>query len=179
MKTLYQITLAVLTVLAANTSSAEQSCNSNLKVTTPSSRFELNGGEARDTQTGLIWKRCLVGQTWNINTEQCDGSLRNYSWKGALKAASGNWRVPNIKELGSIVEHACERPSANLNIFLKIPSGPLWSSTPSLRRSTSRVEEATEVTIGWAVRVTNFQYGFSTSRGKQESFPVLLVRDDT
>ena len=171
MKFLYQTALTLLAAVATNTSFAQQVCNSNVEVTTPNSRFELNAGEATDTKTGLIWKRCLSGKTWNSATNTCDGSTIRVDWKEAMEAASGNWRVPNVKELGSIVEHSCANPSLNLSVFPGMPVAPsIWSSTPS-RRFLSQVSDR----FVWSVYYQDGTIGNSLKLG----FPqyVLLVRD--
>ena len=45
-------------------------------------------------------------------------------------AARGNWRVPNIRELVSIVELQCAEPAINLSLFPNSGSVHLWSSSP-------------------------------------------------
>jgi len=62
MKFLYTSSLAVLAALSITTGHAQQVCNSNLAETAPESRFQLSDGEALDTKTGLIWKRCALGR---------------------------------------------------------------------------------------------------------------------
>jgi hypothetical protein len=59
-----------------------------------------------------MWMRCALGQNWNGAT--CTGSGQAYTWQAALQAAEGSsfagysdWRLPDIKELSSIVEQAC------------------------------------------------------------------------
>lgn len=170
MKLLNQTSLALLFTLAASTSFAQQVCNSNVEQNTPDSRFELTAGEALDTQTGLIWQRCLLGQTWNSATAQCEGFLQTVNWKEALESASGNWRVPNIKELGSIVEHACGNPSINLNVFPGTPITPsIWTSTPGRFQLGQTTQNS-----AWS---TFFQDGTSLNGSKDFRRYVLLVRD--
>ena len=106
MKLLYSTSVAILAALTFNTGYAEQMCNDSVEVTTPSSRFEINDDQAFDTKTGLVWKRCLEGQNWNAELSQCDGNAISVNWKDALESVSEGWRLPNIKEPGSIVEHS-------------------------------------------------------------------------
>lgn len=40
------------------------SLSSGLGQSSPGSRFVINGGEAYDRKTGLIWQRCIVGRVW-------------------------------------------------------------------------------------------------------------------
>jgi len=139
---LKQITLG-MTLCLLFSSSFSQTCNTSITASTPDSRFTPQGnGTVLDTQTNLIWKRCSEGQVWDGSTGNCTGSASTYNWQGALDAAqtlnsSGgfashtDWRVPNIKELASIVELKCYDPAINLTIFPNTSSNAfVWSSSP-------------------------------------------------
>jgi hypothetical protein len=116
-----------------------QTCKpSSILATSPTEQFEINSdGTASDKKTGLIWKRCSEGQTWDgIN---CSGALTQLSWRGALGHAASHsyagysdWRLPNIKELSSIIERQCANPAINKVIFPATPVDPnhYWSSSP-------------------------------------------------
>ena len=104
MKILNLVTLLILT------SNSYAVCDPNITPTAPNNRYELvnNGIEVKDLQTGLIWQRCSLGQTWSGTT--CTGTATTYNWINALRTTvnMGNgWRVPNIKELASLVEQTC------------------------------------------------------------------------
>lgn len=173
MKFLYLTSLAVLAALSINTGHAEQICNSNLAETAPSSRFQITEDEALDTKTGLIWKRCMVGQTWDNEAQKCSIFISSVNWKEALESATDGWRLPNIKELGSIVEHSCANPSLNMDVF----PGPsayvaprLWSSTPALWGFSRITHDG-----AWTM---HFQDGTSIGTFKKNrNFFALLVRD--
>jgi hypothetical protein len=71
--------------------------------------FEASGDEVIDHATKLVWKRCTEGQQWSGTT--CLGTTLWFTMAdalaraNALAAATGqNWRVPNVKELDSIVD---------------------------------------------------------------------------
>ena len=124
-------------------------CDPNIILTTPSSNFIINGdGTVTDKKTDLTWMRCTLGHTWSGN--YCAGTANIYSWQQAMNSAEGttfanysDWRVPNVKELSSIVEMACGYPAINESIFpATIQSPPnyydssfiqpqYWTSTPS------------------------------------------------
>lgn len=94
-----------------------------------------NGQEVTDSKTGLIWRRCSEGQTWNGNV--CTGSASIYNHEAALThataqalAASQAWRLPNVKELASIADNTVELPAINSAIFPATPLGSFWSSSP-------------------------------------------------
>ena len=110
-------------------------------------RYTDNGdGTISDHQTGLMWMKCSYGQTYDGGDTNgdgiiCEGSLAFGNWQQAFAwAADSNanvdhghsdWRLPNIKELGSIVDFGSAKPAINQSIFPNTASGPYWSSTPS------------------------------------------------
>lgn len=135
-----RLSLILLATLLATTVQA-QTCNtSSIVATTPSSRFTVNGnGTATDKQTGLMWKQCLEGRSG----ESCySGAPVNLGWDEALQVpaalnASGgfagytDWRLPNIKELLSIVERQCYDPALNLMVFPNEQQiRNVWSGSP-------------------------------------------------
>lgn len=102
-----------------------------------SSKFLLNpDGTVTDLTTELVWSRCAFGQSWDSG--KCVGEPTQLNWLDAHLAARdfvlggrGDWRVPNIKELNSIVDIACS-PALNTNIFGKISDTNklnFWTST--------------------------------------------------
>ena len=60
-----------------------------------------DGSEVKDLQTGLVWARCSVGQTWDGGT--CAGKAKTFTIAEAQKRAGQGWRVPSARELGSLV----------------------------------------------------------------------------
>jgi len=116
----------------------------NILETTPTSQFSLNSdGTATDNKTGLTWMRCSLGQTWDGAT--CTGTATTTTWQTALSlaesttfAGSSNWRLPNIKELGSLIEEtACGNWQAKINqtVFPNTHLFGHWSSTPDIKNS--------------------------------------------
>lgn len=140
-----------------------QTCKDTIPASTPTDRFVINGEEVTDTVTGLIWQRCSLGQS-GANCEQ--GSAMSYTWSGALQAAQAqgqSWRLPNLKELRSIVEEKCYNPAINLDVFPGTPSSDFWSASPGAYGSGG----------AWYV---GFYYGGSGYYGKGSSARVRLVR---
>lgn len=135
-------------ILATSQLAHAQTCNTDsIIATTPDSRFEIisNGSEVKDKVTGLIWQRCSIGQTWDGNT--CTGTATRHTWQQALTVAKnlGNgYRLPNIKELNSIVERQCSHPIINSKIFPNTESRSYWSSSPQFGYNSG----AWEVTFG-------------------------------
>ena len=107
-------------------------------------RYTDNGdGTISDAQTGLMWMQCSYGQTYDGNDDDsdqiiCEGSPAVGNWQQAFAWAAdstdhgySDWRLPNIKELGSIVDFGSAKPAINQSVFPNTVSGPYWTSTPS------------------------------------------------
>ena len=93
--------------------------------------YSTDGSEVTDSRTGLIWRRCAEGMTWSGGT--CTGTAAQYTHQEALQQAKAQtkWRLPNIKELSSIVDLNSSNPAAHLISFPKTPSDLFWSSSPN------------------------------------------------
>lgn len=130
--TMYKLIIATLLLTISSTNYA--ACSSAITRTAPDSRYELlnSNTEVKDKQTGLIWQRCSIGQTWSVAS--CTGDAVTHIWATALQTAKsmGNgWRVPNVKELDSLIEQSCDNPSINDIFFPNTVSSRYWSSSPS------------------------------------------------
>ena len=108
----------------------------------PNSRYIDNGDSTvTDNITGLTWKQCSEGLSTTVTP--CDtGAAVTYTWSAALQAVdtinndSGfagytDWRLPNIKELASLAEHACYYPSINTTLFPNTEARGYRSSSPT------------------------------------------------
>jgi len=113
-----------------------QTCNPNIPLTKPDSRYAFNsaGDEVTDTVTGLIWKRCAEGMVWSGGT--CAGTATPFTWYGALAQTAFfsdytgvAWRMPNLKELESLVETACYDMAINQTAF-PATQRYAWSASP-------------------------------------------------
>lgn len=130
-------------------------------------------GTVTDLKTGLMWMKCSIGQ--HLEDENCAGTASTFTWQGALNQAqlanhSGtlgytDWRLPNINELGSLIEKACVEPAINEGVFPNTRSlnNKYWSA--SLRKGQ-----------GLEAIFVEFQYGNEDSRAKSDSYLVRLVR---
>lgn len=116
-------------------------CNDKMPASTPNSQLIDNGdGTVTDLKTELMWKKCLEG----FSGDSCGkGSLDSFTWQEALEqpgivntgsgfAGYTDWRLPNIKELISIVEEQCSNPAMNVDRFPYTSSSTLhvWSGSP-------------------------------------------------
>jgi hypothetical protein len=88
------------------------------------SAFTDNGdGTVTDTITGLTWQQDddAVVKTWEEALSYCEGL--------ELPTGQTDWRLPNIKELRSIVDTTTYSPAINLTYFPNTNFGDYWSST--------------------------------------------------
>jgi len=120
--------------------------NTNFGITATTTHFtDNNDGTISDPETELIWKKCSEGQSWDAAGNDCTGVIASYNWQAALQRvqvvntgtgenfSQSDWRVPNIKELTSIVEFRCKDPAINKTIFPGTPgilTTFFWSSSP-------------------------------------------------
>lgn len=125
-------------LILVSTHSLAQTCfTKEIAATTPTKRFIVNkNGTVSDPHTGLMWQSCSYGQQFDVELEQCTGASASVTWEQALANASSNrfasyddWRVPNVKELASIIEHQCVEPALNREVFLSSVNQNYWTNT--------------------------------------------------
>ncbi len=127
-------------------------------------RFEVSeqAGTVLDTATQLTWQRAL-------DTSGGDDGAGRHNWLHAkpycagLTLAGGGWRVPEIRELRSLVDTAVEQPALDHGAFPAAGTGGVWSMTQS----------ATEPTAFWFV---DFLDGFSDVEDLATQLRVRCVR---
>ncbi len=145
-------------------------------------------GTVLEVETGLLWTRCALGQTWTGAT--CAGNGRQLNWDQALKAAdefsfagSSEWRLPTQPELFALtycstgmrsetnregLGGGCagdfERPTILASVFPNTPPANFWTSRPHDRFNFS----------AWGV---SFQTGHTGTGGRSDYVYVRLVRN--
>jgi hypothetical protein len=133
---IHRIILALVASCAGGSVLA-QTCQPNVRASTPASRFVVDAkkGTVLDKKTGLMWKRCVEGQG---GSDCSTGNTAYYPWEEAMQQADGSasagykdWRIPNHKELRSLVEVQCYGPAINAGVFPNTPSDSHWSGSPS------------------------------------------------
>jgi len=147
-----------------------QTCQTaTITATTPTADFVDHGdGTVTHTKTGLMWKQCSEG----LSGAGCaTGAATVYSWQAALQrvqalnAGAGfagfkDWRLPNQKELNSIVERQCINPSINATIFPATSSTLYWSASP----------------VSNGISTIRFDIGSDVGTAATNNNPVRLVR---
>jgi len=115
-----------------------------LEPSTPSNDFNVHpNGTVTQKSTGLMWMRCPLGT--KFDGTRCTGRVPPISWMEAQKAGLesryagyNDWRLPEIDELKSIVEHSCQ-PALNHAVFPAdghLSQGFYWSNTSVELRGT-------------------------------------------
>lgn len=132
-----------------------------------------------DLYTGLTWQRCQAGATLDnqgtaadLGDDSCTATGNTgLSWQAALQrsttdttAGFNDWRVPNAKELDSIVESSCLPAAIDSAIFPRLARTEYWSSTPTPGD-------------GAKAEAIGFVLGNTRSLNKTELADVRLVRD--
>lgn len=164
--------LGLSTVLVLISQSIAGPCKPEIEPTTPIAgfRFEANGTVTHAT-TGLTWKLCAEGVSGNkcdIGTPLATRWLDIFATAAAANSANwggfSDWRVPNVKELQSLVEASCFNPGINEAAFPNTPADFFWSAT----------SVAVAPTEAWGV---SFASGFVMPKNKKKIFGyVRLVR---
>jgi len=144
-------------------------CQNNLPASNPDSVYADHGnGTVTDTRTGLMWKQCAEG----FSGTNCQvGSRQDLTWAEALDRAESStfagyedWRLPNVKELSSLVEDCRASPAINTNHFPNTPpAAGFWTGSPSAFSSND----------AWIVV---FAYGEARYLDRSNGFRVRLVR---
>lgn len=126
-------------LMAISVTAHAQSCNTALiDETTPATEFlDFNDGTVLHLKTGLLWAKCALGQTYSDG--KCLHSATNFPTPSAALLAAADlksaflghegFRMPNIKELASIVERQCTAPTINLAVFPDTPSSTFLTNT--------------------------------------------------
>jgi len=103
----------------------------------PSPRFTDNAdGTVTDNLTGLIWLKdadCMGSRTWSDALTQV-GNLNsgtNFNCDNYTAGTFSDWRLPNVRELFSLIHHGQANSATWLNGqgFTGVQSNYYWSST--------------------------------------------------
>ena len=101
-------------------------------------------GTVSDSATGLMWQQAEGGSyQWggitNVGSNPLVEALTYCT--GLSLGGHSDWRLPNIKELASIMDYAQSNPAINTTFFPNASANFYWSSTPN----------ATFASIAWGV----------------------------
>ncbi|MEW7864999.1 DUF1566 domain-containing protein [Aeromonas diversa] len=166
--------LTLLLTLYAGAAGAVAICSETLDRTVPTARFSDNGnGTVTDLGSGLTWMRCQLGQKWSGTS--CSGEPSRFYWQQALQEAErireqpGHalhgfggkqaWRLPDAKEILTIYESACIKPTLNEVLFPRAMAGEgkevqdgyvyLWTSTAAAHNGQVLYLDITQGGLGY------------------------------
>ncbi len=136
-----------------------------------------DGQEVTDRKTNLIWRRCAEGMVVSGGT--CTGKAKDFTHEAAMRRAAAQasstgkaWRLPNIKELSSIVDKSRSNPAIDPMAFPATPVNWFWSASLYFDDSVNAFDvDATP--SAWDV---DFSTGFADSGYRTNSHDVRLVR---
>jgi hypothetical protein len=120
------------------------------------SSFTDNGdGTVTDNTTRLVWQQAAAdSRDWEAALSYCEGlTLANQS----------DWRLPNIKELGSIVDRSQSSPAIDTTAFPGTQSSYYWSSATYV----------SDTSLAWRV---DFYDGYVSYDDKDYGYYVRCVR---
>lgn len=127
-----------------------------------------DGLEVRDRVTTLVWRRCSEGQVFQGDT--CIGTPTALDWHAALalaRQAGGGYRMPNFKEMLSIVDTRLTGIAFDSHVFPGTPADTIyWTSTTHMFPDTASTSP-----IVWA------NAGDSGLSDHEFPLAVRLVRD--
>ncbi len=120
----------------------------------------FSNGIVKDNSTGLYWTRCTLYDKLSETASDCTYH-EYYTWNYAIERCENlvlggreDWRLPNIKELQSIVVYySYENPKINEEAFPGTINSHYWSSTTHINSDN----------IAWTI---DFQYGNVTFQEK-------------
>lgn len=131
--------------LAAPALAGEQRCSGPIRRAATEFQISGDGTEVMDRKNGLIWRRCIEGQTWTGATCQADddkavnpGPRMTYQdaqrFAASVATSDKRWRLPTSRELATLREPNCYNPSFSLELFPTSPEwrsdGFFWTTTP-------------------------------------------------
>ena len=99
----------------------------------PTTRFVDNAdGTVTDELTGLIWLKtagCLTSANWTVAMAEAQ-QLTAGSCGLSDGSSAGQWRVPNVWEMESIIDESSSAPALTAGSpFVNITGGGYWTST--------------------------------------------------
>ena len=147
-----------------------QTCVAGTQASNPASVYVVDSanGTVTDTRTGLMWDGCARG----LSGVGCaTGTASAFTWQAALDDAGtigtykgyNDWRLPNLKELRSLVEECRIIPSINEFAFPNTPVSFFWSGSPAAG-------------VAYAAWYVGFGGGYGSPANRNNAYQVRLVR---
>jgi hypothetical protein len=125
-------------------------------------------GTVTDRLTGLIWLKntdCLYGD-WTTALHQAHG-LADGACGLTDGSEPGDWRLPNIRELASLIDYQNHLPGLPTgHPFSGVQSGGYWSSTTAMPRSWAWIVDFDEPDVLGHEKAYPFFYSWPVRGGR-------------
>lgn len=129
-----------------------------------------------DTVTRLFWQACSAGQ----QGRDCSGTAAMKDWKSSLAhcqnltwGGKDDWRLPNVRELRSLVETSRKSPAIDATMF---PHTPYYGAGMT-HNNAGQFWSATARSYNDFALYVDFRSGFSHFYKQSEGRHVRCVRD--
>ena len=126
-------------------------------------------GTVTDNLTGLIWLKnanCFGTRDWATALSYANALASGSIAASAMARVAGDWRLPNVRELQSLIDYGRSEPGA--------AERPSFHRRPVASSTTGRVPPtAGRTSIAWSVRLYD---GTVISSAKPYTFYVWPVR---
>jgi hypothetical protein len=93
-------------------------------------------GVVVDKNSGTRWYRCQAGE--RLSGGRCVGRALELSQADALQyakefseASGRSWRLPTVREMASLKQDKCHKPSVNTQVFNTVQISNYWTSSSS------------------------------------------------
>lgn len=90
----------------------------------PPGRYEIVGSTVLDTKTKLTWLREVPAGAFDWT------QTKNYC--SSLDVGGKGWRLPNMKELLTLIDETASSPAIDVDAFPNTPSNSFWTSSPEV-----------------------------------------------
>lgn len=151
---------ALLLLFFTSTIQAQICVEDSIPETVSTENFDFStSGVATDRIHGLTWQRCAYGMTWNAVTATCEGTPQKLTWQDALLKSTtdpalvgAGWRLPNFKEILTVIDYQCFIPPLNAELFPNAPAAinsGFWTSTPVQNTPTPTKVRAWLIELGY------------------------------
>jgi hypothetical protein len=87
----------------------------------PAGRYTVSADMVLDRETGLTWQRATAPGTYT----RADAN----SYCTGLTLAGGGWRLPDVRELQTLLDIRARNPSIDTTVFPGMQSNLYWSSS--------------------------------------------------
>jgi len=137
--------------------------------------YQINakGDEVTDTARKITWDRCCLGQTWDAKQKTCVGEPVELTYNEAKKYAKGEWRLPYVSELVSLIDARYKR-KINDKLFPN-SAKEFWALDNDCIPENAVKEMYDEYLYEWCFHFVGYDE-MCTEEPKDEEYAVRLIK---